>query len=87
MANKEENIPDYARVDGYAKVGGPPSDWSKYDVVDMDTGKEVKDVIEVDCKAGWLRRYETSVRGDRRVERVEGNFRLKKMKVTKVELR
>ena len=40
----------------------------------MDTGEEVKNVIEVDCNAGWLRKYETSIRGDNCVERVEGNW-------------
>jgi len=91
----ERSIPLYARVDGYAKVGGPPDDWSKYGVVDLDTWKEIKGVIEVDCNAGWLRKFRegkdgrfiVSEKGDPVIERLEGNFRLRKMKVTKVESR
>lgn len=38
----------------YAKVGGPPADWHGLKVVDLDTGAEVADVIEVNTAEGWV---------------------------------
>ncbi|KKK40367.1 hypothetical protein LCGC14_3084240 [marine sediment metagenome] len=32
----------------YAKVGGPPHYWDNLKIFDVNTGKEIKDVIEVD---------------------------------------
>lgn len=42
----------------YAKVGGPPDDWLDIIVLDLETGKEIPDVIEANVDSGvvinWL---------------------------------
>lgn len=38
----------------YAKVGGPPEDWSKLQVRDRATGEIVDKVVEVNSAEGWL---------------------------------
>lgn len=38
----------------YAKVYGPPDDWSLLQIVDLDTGEDVRHVLEVNATEGWL---------------------------------
>lgn len=38
----------------YAVVGGPPDDWNGLTIFDLDTWKEVKEVIEANTVEGWL---------------------------------
>lgn len=43
----------------YAKAGGPPLDWHGLRVFDVQTGREVRDVIEASTvfACGWVRKY------------------------------
>ena len=47
----------------YAKVGGPPAGWSGLIIIDMSTGAEVPDVIEVSAVEGWLVRANRDEQG------------------------
>ena len=38
----------------YARAGGPPDDWYSIRVINLDTGAEVRDVVEVDTVDGWV---------------------------------
>lgn len=75
----------------YSKVGGPPVNWHNLKVIDLDTGKEITNVIEVDCEKEWLLRYpdkpidfcagdpecaKCSKKPHIRTERLTGNFTL-----------
>lgn len=67
----------------YAKVGGPPANWHGLEVVDLDTGEIVRDVIEVDAVNGWLMRIKipyTIHEEGVMTERVTGNFEIRKGK-------
>jgi len=68
----------------YAKVGGPPDNWWELRVLDLDTGKFITEVIEVNTAEGWLVRYKTDENGQPIIsglnwarERVEGNFEIR----------
>jgi hypothetical protein len=70
---------------GYAKVGGPPIEWSKCKVFDVETGEEIDDVIEASAVGGFCLKYKRSADGklivddanDRVVtERLVGKFRI-----------
>lgn len=70
----------------YAKVGGPPNNWRGLRIVDLDTGAEIRRVIEVDADRGWLIRLVTDENGrlklnDTRTEvareRVTGRFEIR----------
>lgn len=37
----------------YAKIGGPPDDWQQLTIVDLDTGRHLDNVIEIDTANGW----------------------------------
>lgn len=37
----------------YAKVGGPPEEWMGLKVLDVTTGQELRDVLEVNTVEGW----------------------------------
>ena len=39
----------------YAKVGGPPTDWHSLEI--LLEGVAIKDVIEADVGAGWIRHF------------------------------
>lgn len=61
-----------------------PPDWRDYSVVDVATGQEVSDCVEVDTEEGWCR---TLVREkgkpvvigyELKTQRIEGSFRLVK---------
>lgn len=70
----------------YAKVGGPPVDWHGLKVIDLDTGAEIKRVVEVDAANGWLIRHSLNDKGlvyadpenPERVaqERIAGRFKI-----------
>lgn len=70
----------------YAIVGGPPVDWRGLQVIDLDTGKPISRVIEVDAAQGWLRRYREDEQGmvfidpakpdEAAQERIEGRFQI-----------
>lgn len=47
----------------YAVVGGPPADWQGLKIIDLDTGDEVRDVVEVNTTAGWLIRAKRDASG------------------------
>lgn len=47
----------------YAMVGGPPDNWKGITIIDLDTGLEACDVIEVDAGDGWLIRAARDGRG------------------------
>ncbi len=49
----------------YARVYGPPADWRGLKVYDLNTGQEVKGVVEVNTVEGWVRRYREYVPGFR----------------------
>lgn len=71
----------------YACVGGPPDDWHGLDIIDLDTGKGVFGVVEVNSAEGWLIRLKTDGAGKFFVdpeypdevakERVEGRFEIR----------
>ena len=48
----------------YAKVGGPPDDWMDLVITETDSGAEVRRVVEVDTKAGWLLRHAANDKGN-----------------------
>lgn len=50
----------------YAKAGGPPDDWSRLQVRDLQTGALLDDVVEVDATEGWAVVYELPLRVDPR---------------------
>lgn len=72
----------------YAKVGGPPAYWHGLKVIDLDTGQEVLDVIEVDAQEGWLISYRRNAEGrfymdpanegQAARQRVEGRFEIRR---------
>lgn len=72
----------------YAKSGGPPDDWCDLRIFDMESGREVKDVYEVNVTEGWLLRYQTNERGmyftdpanpgHVAVERLTGRFEIRR---------
>lgn len=39
----------------YAKSGGPPADWRNLRIVNLATGKEIRDVHEADAFNGWVK--------------------------------
>jgi len=41
----------------YAKVEGPPNNWFGLRIIDLDTGREVDAVIEVNTVEGWCVHY------------------------------
>ena len=47
----------------YAIVGGPPEDWRGLVIVDLETGREVRDVVEVNSAEGWLIRFRRNEQG------------------------
>ena len=70
---------------GYAIVGGPPAEWFKCKVFDVETGEEINDVIEVNAVDGWCLKYKRGANGelidddanDRlATERLVGKFRI-----------
>jgi len=68
----------------YAKAGGPPHPWHGLRVFDLDTGKEIADVEEVDAGAGWLIRAKRDADGQLYLEgdeiareRLEGRFQIR----------
>ena len=69
----------------YSKVDGPPYDWFRFEIINVDTSEKVQNVIEVNAVEGWLIRYVTNELGlfflkDGEVarERIEGNFLLRR---------
>ena len=38
----------------YAKAGGPPAEWFKLTIINLDNNKEVNDVVEVDTEQGSI---------------------------------
>lgn len=47
----------------YVKSGGPPDDWRDVQIFDLDAGKYLYGVVEVDAVAGWAIRLATNARG------------------------
>lgn len=47
----------------YAVVDGPPRDWRGLRIFDLDTGTEIKEVLEADTVNGWVVRYVTDAQG------------------------
>lgn len=72
----------------YAVVGGPPDDWNGLLVFDLDSGEEVREVIEVDTSEGWLVRLKRDENGqffidpdapdEAAKERLEGRFEIRR---------
>jgi hypothetical protein len=72
----------------YAKVGGPPAYWQGLKVINLDTGQEVLDVVEVDAHEGWLISYRRNAEGhiypdpenpeQAARQRVEGRFEIRR---------
>lgn len=71
----------------YAKVGGPPDNWSQMLITDLETGEQVDNVVEVNADEGWLIRQVVDEDGhpvldgegdDRHIrqERIEGLFEI-----------
>lgn len=50
----------------YAKVDGPPEDWCGLRVIDLQTGSEVRDVIEASTlfTCGWVRKLALGADGE-----------------------
>ncbi|GEM_PF-2759377 len=47
----------------YAKAGGPPTYWRGLKVFDLESGREVTKVVEVNAAEGWLLRFREDERG------------------------
>ncbi len=73
----------------YAKVDGPPDDWFDLRIIDLDTGLELKDVVEVNAAKGWLIRATRNEAGELYVvgsgegaeiarERIGGRFEIRR---------
>jgi hypothetical protein len=72
----------------YAKVDGPPDNWHGLRIIDLDTGQEVLDVIEVNAAEGWLISYKRNSAGNFFLDpakpdeiarqRVEGRFEIRR---------
>lgn len=70
----------------YAKAGETPG-YQWLEVVDMQTGRVVNEVVEVNTREGWLVRYRTDESGHLLLdgsevitERLEGRFQLKALR-------
>jgi hypothetical protein len=48
----------------YALTGGPPDNWQGVRVFDLDTGLEVRDVVECNAVEGWLIRAKLNEEGE-----------------------
>lgn len=48
----------------YALAGLTPDDWWNIEVIDLETGLPVRDVLEVDTASGWLIRRVRNDEGD-----------------------
>ncbi len=73
----------------FAKIGGPPADWDKLDVIDLATGKPfLGDAIEVDTKRGYVVAYcmddmgqpALDENGQKRTVKIAGRYRLERRK-------
>ena len=70
----------------YAKVGGPPDDWYGLQVIDLETGQEVTEVVECSADGGWLIRQKTDENGrivlspinTIEYERLDGRFEIRR---------
>lgn len=67
----------------YAKAGGPPDNWREITVLNVETGEEVVDIVEVNATEGWAVINAISENGHRIVfngtavtKRIEGKFRI-----------
>lgn len=63
----------------YAKAGGPPDNWMDLRVIDLDTGQDVQDALEVNVTEGWMIRYKRPLEHGPHgpaTERVTGRFHL-----------
>lgn len=64
----------------YARVNGPPENWNLCLVRNLVTGDLIDDVVEVNAKEGWLRRYkqvngQPVIRnGELVIEHIRGKF-------------
>lgn len=45
----------------YAKVHGPPDNWYGLEIIDLETGLKVSNVVKVDTAAGWVERLTGNV--------------------------
>lgn len=71
----------------FAKVGGPPADWMGVRVFNVETGVEMKNIVEVDTVEGYVLRHRVDAQGlliieagsaRVSVERVNGAFRIER---------
>jgi len=65
----------------FAKVDGPPDDWFGLRAFDLDTGLEVKGLVEVDTVAGYVLFRHVDANGtptSRAVYRREGRFEIRR---------
>ena len=69
----------------YAKVYGPPDDWNGLEVVDLDTGEKIENVVEANTEEGWLIRHKddddgrpTVINGTIAMEKIEGRFKIQR---------
>lgn len=67
----------------YAKVGGPPANWQDLDIKNLDTGKPVRECVEINTEDGWALVYAHDddgtliIRDDEIVKkRIEGHFQI-----------
>jgi hypothetical protein len=77
-------LPDEELVT-YAKVDGPPTDWSRLVVIDLQTGEQLDHVIEVNAAEGWAVVHDRPFRIDPATDklatvRVEGRFEIRRRK-------
>ena len=66
----------------YAKVGGPPEDWTRLEVVDLASGNTVP-AVEVNTVEEWAIVYEEPSRIDKATgrlatQRIEGRFEIRR---------
>lgn len=87
-----DDLPDAAPAPAadeitFAKVGGPPADWARLDVIDAATGQIVDaDVIECDTVKGYIIALKRDADGnlivgkDDKIEtvRIEGRYQLRR---------
>lgn len=79
----EENPADDDGGILYAKVDGPPDNWNQLAILNIETGEQVPDVLEVSADEGWVMVHVLSAKGhpmsknDEVIKhRIEGNFKI-----------
>lgn len=70
----------------FARMTGPPDSWAVLEVINLLTGTQVRDVIEVDTVERYLIRYRRDPRGQLIIkgaepdrERITGDFEIRRV--------